>query len=109
MEHAELNRSFEKSDLPDWYVNRREPVAQAGTLLGLLVILDAHSDIISDHSIDEDFGGFEGTVIPQGILKFMYIKIYFFVRVLNISHVKGKNLLSSKLIAYFQKKMILLI
>ena len=59
-------RSFENSTLPDWYVGRKEPVSQAGTQLGLIVILDAHSNILSKLSVGNDFLGFEGIITPKG-------------------------------------------
>ena len=58
--------SFENSSLPNWYIDGKEPVAQAGTQQGLTIILDAHSNILSRFSVVDDFEGFEGIVKPQG-------------------------------------------
>ena len=59
--------------MPAWYVEGREPVSQAGTQMGLVVILDAHSDILSPRSIDNDFDGFEGVVTSQGKNKLFFL------------------------------------
>ena len=62
--------AFENSTLPAWYVEGKEPVSQAGTQLGLVVILDAHTDILSPRSVDNDFDGFEGVVTSQGKINY---------------------------------------
>ena len=72
-EEKERKGSFENSSLPAWYVEGREPVSQAGTQMGLVVILDAHSDILSPRSIDNDFDGFEGVVTSQGKNKLFFL------------------------------------
>ena len=50
--------SFGNSTLPDWYVKAGEPKSQAGINKGLMVMLDAHTDLLSEGSVDSDFEGF---------------------------------------------------
>ncbi len=39
-----------------------EPTSEVGKKKGLVVLLDAHSDILSPGSVDSDFEGFTGLV-----------------------------------------------
>ena len=50
----------------DWYTTKNEPISQAGTTMGLTIILDAHTDKITESTVDSDLLGFEAVVIPPG-------------------------------------------
>ena len=39
-----------------------EPISEVGKKKGLVVLLDAHSDLLSPGSVDSDFEGFTGLV-----------------------------------------------
>ena len=49
--------SFQDPELPDWYLSGQEPTAQAGQKKGLNLMLDAHNDIYTGGSVDNDFQG----------------------------------------------------
>ncbi len=40
-----------------WYVSKQEPYSEEGSNMGLTVMLDAHSNILSPSSIYTDFEG----------------------------------------------------
>lgn len=48
----------------DWYFQQNEPNSQAGTHMGLTVILDAHTDILEKYYVTDDFDGFTAIVAP---------------------------------------------
>ena len=54
--------SFFNSTIPDWYTKGQEPKTQAGLNKGLMIMLDAHSDIWSSSSVESDFQGFTGLI-----------------------------------------------
>lgn len=60
LQKRDANMSFLSSKPPDWYEG--EPEAEAGLEKGLTVILDAHTDMIQDTSVAEDFKGFIAVV-----------------------------------------------
>ena len=66
MHAEEQQRVFESSIPSDWYLQNSEPRSQAGSKMGLTVILDAHTNLITEYSISSDFQGFTAMVIPQG-------------------------------------------
>ena len=66
LERDEKENAFEGSDLPDWYTNKHEPVSQSGLKMGLTVMLDAHTDILTEFSVNSDFEGFTAVVTPPG-------------------------------------------
>ena len=65
-------KSFENSSLPDWYVEHNEPISQSGTLMGLTVVLDAHTDMTTEFSIPGDFQGFTAMIMPPGDFPLIY-------------------------------------
>jgi hypothetical protein len=67
LEREEKANAFEGSDLPDWYTSKHEPVSQPGMKMGLTVMLDAHTDILTEFSVSSDFEGFTAVVTPPGI------------------------------------------
>jgi hypothetical protein len=54
--------AFENSSIPDWYVKAEEPQSMAGISKGLLVMLDAHYNLLAPVSVDNDFWGFTGLI-----------------------------------------------
>ena len=46
------------------YKQNKEPISQAGTQIGLTVMLDAHTDILTEFSVTDDFQGFTAIVTP---------------------------------------------
>ena len=58
--------AFSDSDVPDQFKNNNEPKVQAGQDKGLIIILDAHNDLISRGSIDVDYQGFTGIITNTG-------------------------------------------
>ena len=66
LETTEKKYAIENSSLPLWYIQKNEPKSQAGTNMGLTVVLDAHSDQLSEFSISSDFQGFTASIFAQG-------------------------------------------
>ncbi len=58
MRARDKSGSFGRTTLPSWYEDNHEPTSQAGKSKGLTVIMDAHSNLLSAASVDEDFSGF---------------------------------------------------
>ena len=63
-------KAFTSSDPPNSYVNGGEPSVQPGQNKGLLIMLDAHSDLFSASSVDSDNEGFIGLIHPKGSYPF---------------------------------------
>ncbi len=55
-----------------WYTVNKEPISQAGTLMGLTVILDAHTDILSKYTVTTDVYGFTAIVTPPSDFPLIY-------------------------------------
>ncbi len=49
-----------------------EPISQAGRFMGLTVMLDAHTDILSEFSVTDDFEGFTAIVTPPTDFPLIY-------------------------------------
>lgn len=58
MRSRDKSGSFGRTTLPQWYKDNNEPTSQAGKSKGLTVIMDAHSNLLSAASVEEDFSGF---------------------------------------------------
>ncbi len=56
----------------DWYKERKEPISQPGTQMGLTVMLDAHTDILTEFSVTDDYGTFTAIVTPPSDFPLMY-------------------------------------
>jgi hypothetical protein len=54
------------------YKQKKEPISQAGTQMGLTVMLDAHSDILTEFSVTDDFHGFTAIVTPPTDFPLIY-------------------------------------
>ncbi len=50
----------------DWYLKNMEPKSQSGSRMGLTLVLDAHSDILTEYSISSDFKDIVAAIIPPG-------------------------------------------
>ena len=50
----------------DWYLRNKEPQSQSGNKMGLTVVLDAHTDLILEHTINTDFKEITAAIIPPG-------------------------------------------
>ena len=62
LQNSDKNLSFTDSTLPKYYVDNKEPKTLPGRIKGLLLILDAHSNMFSSGSVDSDFEGFTGYI-----------------------------------------------
>ena len=58
------------SEVPDNFASGEEPTSQPGRSKGLVVLLDSHSDVLSEGSVDSDFDGFLGVINPSGSFPF---------------------------------------
>ncbi len=65
LQNYDLQNAFENAAIPNWYKIKNEPTSQPGYSMGLTVLLDAHTDLLAEFSIDTDFKGFEAAVIPK--------------------------------------------
>ena len=66
LQEEEKKLTFPSKLNTDWYTTKNEPISQAGTTMGLTIILDAHTDKITESTVDSDLLGFEAVVIPPG-------------------------------------------
>jgi hypothetical protein len=57
--------AFQNATPPDWYLQNGEPTTRAGINSGLMVYLDAHTDLLEALSIDSDIGGFNALISPR--------------------------------------------
>ncbi len=60
------SQAFANSTTPGWYKAQGEPRTQTGLNKGLMVMLDAHSNLWSSSSVDSDFQGFTGLIDRTG-------------------------------------------
>jgi hypothetical protein len=56
----------------EMYKQNQEPISQAGTIMGLIVMLDAHTDILTEFSVRDDFDGFTAIVTPPSDFPLVY-------------------------------------
>jgi hypothetical protein len=66
MQGADKTKASIPSNIPKWYAERNEPKTNPGKNKGLVVMLDAHSDLLSAGSIDSDFRGFTAFIGSRG-------------------------------------------
>ena len=66
--------SFSDSRLPTTYVEAHEPRPLPGRNKGLVIMVDAHTDLLAPGSIDSDFDGFVGVIGPRGSFPLMGIE-----------------------------------
>ena len=62
LQESDKNNSFADSTLPKYYLTNNEPKTLPGRGKGLVLILDAHTDLLAAGSIDSDFEGFLGYI-----------------------------------------------
>ncbi len=48
--------------MPKYYVDKKEPKTLPGRSKGLVLVLDAHTDMFSAGSVESDFDGFAGYI-----------------------------------------------
>jgi hypothetical protein len=54
------------------YTAKRDPTSQAGTQMGLTVMLDAHTDLLTEFSVTDDYDGFTAIVTPPNDYPLLY-------------------------------------
>ena len=64
LQEFDKNNTFKSSSTPPFY--KDEPKSKAGSNKGLMVVLDAHNDLISPGSVDGDFNTFIGVIASPG-------------------------------------------
>jgi amiloride-sensitive sodium channel len=50
----------------DWFLKNKEPKSQSGSRMGLTLVLDAHSDLLTEYSMSSDFKEIVAAIIPPG-------------------------------------------
>ncbi len=70
LQNNDKNTSFADSKLPKKYVIAKEPKTIPGRNKGLVLMLDAHTDLFAENSVDSDYKGFIGLVSPSGSFPF---------------------------------------
>ena len=66
LQEYDKNASFSDSTIPKYFVDGKEPRTLPGRNKGLVLIIDAHSDLFAAGSVDSDFEGFMGFVGSNG-------------------------------------------
>jgi len=66
LQESDKNSSFGDRVLPIKYASTNEPKTLPGRNKGLVLMVDAHSDLLAAGSIDSDFDGFNGIIGPGG-------------------------------------------
>ena len=66
LQAEERKLAFKSNISTEWYTSKDEPQSQAGTKMGLTVMLDAHSDYMMDYTMNSDYQGFTAMVLPPG-------------------------------------------
>ena len=70
LQAADKNASIADSQLPKDYVRHVEPRTLPGRNKGLVLMLDAHSDLYTPGSVNSDYKGFLGLISPSGSFPF---------------------------------------
>ena len=74
LQAAATAAAFANSSKPYWYLRASEPSSIPGRNKGLFLILDAHSDMFTISSQDNDFDGFFGLINPSGTFPLMALE-----------------------------------
>ena len=74
LQYAAAAAAFANISKPDWYLRSSEPSSIPGRKKGLFLILDAHTDMFSSSSQDNDFDGFFGLINPSGTFPLMSLE-----------------------------------
>lgn len=70
LQDTDKNISFGSSTPPNYYVDNGEPTTLPGKNKGLVLMLDAHTDLMAAGSVGTDFKEFTGLVGPPGSFPF---------------------------------------
>ena len=57
-QYEDATNAYESADIPDWYLNGKEPQPEAGRNKGLMLIVDGHSNMQSAGTVKDNFNGF---------------------------------------------------
>jgi hypothetical protein len=87
MQSYDKNNSFVNSSVPAKYLANNEPRTLPGRNKGLVLMLDAHSDLFAAGSNDANFNGFVGLISASGNLE---LPQHFKSKNLHYSRFKGK-------------------
>ena len=71
MQDYDKANSYSNSTLPTDFAEKLEPATIPGRNKGLVVILDAHSNLFAPSSVDSDVDGFVGMIGPTNSFPFM--------------------------------------
>lgn len=71
LQEFEKNYSVSDPSLPNWYSYSGEPKTLAGKNKGLFVMLDSHSDLLANASLDQDYTSFYGLISYKGSFPYM--------------------------------------
>ena len=74
LQESDRNASFIDSTIPSWYKNKNEPKTLPGRNKGLVLMLDAHTELFAPGSVDSDFDGFLGLISPSGTFPQMLLE-----------------------------------
>lgn len=70
LQKTDRNLSFGDSTPPLYYTSKNEPQTLPGKNKGLVLMLDAHTDVFAPGSVNSDYKGFIGLVSPSGSFPF---------------------------------------
>lgn len=73
LETDEKLAAADKDEFPNSNFEKKVLNSQSGTNMGLSVMLDAHTDLLSEFSVTSDFAGFTAIVIPPADFPLMTI------------------------------------
>jgi hypothetical protein len=71
LQNRDKQNSFSNSTLPSEFAEKIEPKTIPGRSKGLVLIIDAHSDLFAPASVDSNINGFIGLVGPTNSFPFM--------------------------------------
>ena len=57
-QQEEAKMAFHNRHKPSWYIDKKEPIPEAGREKGLLLVVDGHTDILSMGSVESSADGF---------------------------------------------------
>ena len=68
LQKEEEEKAFQGGNMSgwEWYQQNNEPKSQPGSEMGLTVVLDAHTDIIAEYTVNTDFKEITAAIIPPG-------------------------------------------
>jgi hypothetical protein len=68
LQEKEEHLAFKAKNLTGWdlYLKNKEPKSQSGSRMGLTLVLDAHTDVLTEYSISSDFKEIIAAIIPSG-------------------------------------------